>query len=112
MTDNKKGTTSGLDPGLAINWHSLELSDVLVKLEVPSQGLSTEEVAKRTERYGPNELREKPRPTFLQLVLAQFNNFIVILLIIASIVSAVLGDWIEAGVIMLIVLLNAILGVV
>ena len=55
------------------------------------QGLSTEEVAKRLERYGPNELKEKPRPTFLQLVLAQLNNFIVILLIVASVISAAAG---------------------
>jgi Ca2+-transporting ATPase len=62
--------------------------------------------------YGPNELKEKPRPSFLQLVLAQLNNFVIILLIIASIISAVLGDYVEAGAIMLIVVLNAILGVV
>jgi Ca2+-transporting ATPase len=112
MAEKIQDQNSGLDPGLTIAWHSLELDDVLVKLGAPTQGLTTEEVGRRLERFGPNELREKPRPTFLQLVLAQFNNFIVILLIIASVISALLGDWIEAGVIMLIVLLNAILGVV
>ncbi len=112
MADKTKGISPKVDPDLAIQWHSLRAEDVLVQLEVPDQGLSLEEVGRRLERYGPNELREKPRPTFLQLVIQQFNNFIVILLIIASVVSAILGDWIEAGVIMLIVLLNAILGVV
>ncbi|MCU0489129.1 MAG: cation-translocating P-type ATPase [Anaerolineales bacterium] len=95
-----------------IHWHAMAMDDVLVKLEAPTHGLTDEEVRQRTERYGLNELKEKPRPTFWQLVLAQLNNFIVILLIVASLISAVLGDWIEAAVIMLIVVLNAILGVV
>ena len=112
MVDKTQAKNSSSGPDLSIQWHSLRAEDALERLEVPAQGLSLEEVARRLERYGPNELREKPRPTFLQLVLAQFNNFIVILLIIASVISALLGDWIEAGVIMLIVLLNAILGVV
>jgi Ca2+-transporting ATPase len=100
------------NPDLDVHWHSLGVDDVLIRLDAHTQGLSAEEAAKRLDRYGPNELKEKPRPTFLQLVVAQLNNFIVILLIIASIVSALLGDWIEAGVILLIVVLNAILGVV
>ncbi len=112
MTDKKTQNHPDLDPDLTLNWHTFQLEDVLIKLEAPSQGLSSEEVALRLTRYGPNELKEKPRPTFLQLVLVQLNNFIVILLIVASVISAVLGDWIEAAVIMLIVVLNAILGVV
>ena len=64
------------------------------------------------QQYGRNELKEKPRPTFFQLVFEQLNNFVVILLIVASVISAVLRDWVEAGAILLIVVLNAILGVV
>lgn len=101
-----------VQPDLTYTWHSLAMDDVLVRLNAPPSGLTSEEVAKRQQQYGLNELREKPRPSFFQLVLAQLNNFIVILLIIASIISALLGDWIEAGVIMLIVVLNAALGVV
>lgn len=99
-------------PGDTNSWHALELDDVFQKLGTSAQGLSTDEIARRLDRYGPNELKEKPRPTFLHLVLAQLNDFIVILLIVASVISALLGDYIEAGVIMLIVVLNAILGVV
>jgi Ca2+-transporting ATPase len=75
-------------------------------------GLSTEEATKRLELHGPNELAEAPRPGFWRMVLDQFNNFIVIILIIASIVSAFLGDFVEAAAIMAIVLLNALLGVI
>ncbi len=112
MADKTTGKTKTAEMDVAIHWHSLELDDVLANLQTTSEGLSSGEVEKRLEKYGLNELKEKPRPTFFQLVLVQLNNFIVILLIVASIISAVLGDWIEAAVIMLIVVLNAILGVV
>jgi Ca2+-transporting ATPase len=69
-------------------------------------------VAHRLEVVGPNELREAPRPPFWKLVLEQFTSFVVLILIVASVVSAVLGDWVEAAAIMAIVLLNAIIGVV
>jgi magnesium-transporting ATPase (P-type) len=90
MVDKNRGKPKDADPDLVIHWHSLELHDLIVKLDAHTESLSTEEVARRLERYGPNELKEKPRPTFLELVVAQLNNFIVILLIVASIVSALL----------------------
>jgi Ca2+-transporting ATPase len=94
-------------------WHALEVSDVLPALGTsPQRGLTSEEAARRLERHGPNELTEKPRPTFWSLLWDQLNNFIVIVLIAAGIVSAVLGDYIEAAAILAIVVLNAILGVV
>ena len=71
-----------------------------------------QEAARRLKQYGPNQLDEKPRPTFFQLVLDQLRNFVVILLIVAALISAVLGEWVEAGAILAIVVLNAILGVV
>ena len=94
-----------------VAWHALNAEGAMAQLRSSETGLSSDEVARRMQQYGPNELREKPRPTFFQLVIAQLNNFIVILLIAASVISALLGDWLEAGVIMLIVVLNAILGV-
>ena len=94
-------------------WHALEASKVVRALQTsPTRGLTTEQVARRVVEYGPNELIEPPRPTLWRMILEQFNNFIVIVLIVASIVSALLGDYIEAGAIMAIVLLNALLGVI
>ena len=98
---------------IQIAWHALGADAALARMASSVEtGLSFEEVARRTQQYGLNELKEKPRPTFLQLVLRQLNNFIVVLLIVASVISALLGDWLEAVVIMLIVVLNAILGVI
>src|SRR5512145_1263630 len=94
-------------------WHALRADEILAQLATPPEaGLSSAEAAQRLEQYGPNQLQEAPRPTFLQLLFEQFNNFIVILLIVAALISAFLGEWIDSAAIMSIVLLNAILGIV
>jgi len=93
-------------------WHTLKAEDVLRNLAVQSKGLTTAEAQRRLEQYGPNQLQEAPRPTFLQTLWEQLNNFVVILLIVASVISALLGDYVEAAAIMAIVVLNAVLGIV
>jgi len=93
-------------------WHALGAEEVLRNLEVQDKGLTTAEGKKRLEHYGPNQLREAPRPSFLQTLWEQLNNFVVILLIVASVISALLGDYVEASAIMAIVVLNSVLGIV
>ena len=93
-------------------WHALKAEEVLKHLEVQNEGLSSAEVEKRLQHYGPNQLKEAPRPGFLALLWAQLNNFVVILLIVASVISALLGDYVEAAAIMAIVVLNSVLGIV
>jgi Ca2+-transporting ATPase len=94
------------------SWHSLDVGEIFNLFNTaPDRGLNSEEVSQRLEVCGPNEIREAPRPGLFNLILDQFNNFIVIVLIIASLISAVIGDYVEALAILAIVLLNAILGV-
>jgi len=93
-------------------WHALGAEEVLRNLEVQDKGLATTEAQRRIEHYGPNQLREAPRPSFLQTLWEQLNNFVVILLIVASVISALLGDYVEAAAIMAIVVLNSALGIV
>jgi Ca2+-transporting ATPase len=93
-------------------WHSLTVEDVLRHLEVREEGLSAEQAARRLAQYGQNQLQEAPRPGFWHMLWEQLNNFVVILLIVASIVSALLGDYVEAAAIMAIVILNAVLGII
>src|SRR5574338_324417 len=93
-------------------WHALDADEVLTHLRVEGNGLTTQEAKRRLEYYGPNQLKEAPRPGFLQMLWEQLNNFVVILLIVASVSSALLGDYVEAAAIMAIVVLNAILGIV
>ncbi len=94
-------------------WHAMQSIDVLQRLDTLSdRGLSTAEAQTRLQQYGANALREAPPTTFWQMLWEQFNNFVVILLIVAALISALLGDYVEAAAIMAIVILNAVLGVV
>ena len=99
-------------------WYALGAENVLEKLQTqPLSGLSSAEAARRLEQYGPNQLAEGPRRTFLQMVIAQLNSFVVILLIAAAIISSIVAvveheSFIEPAAILAIVVLNAILGVV
>jgi len=93
-------------------WHAMPAGEVLEHLDVNDQGLTSDEVDNRLSQYGENQLQEASRPGFWHMLWEQLNNFVVIMLIVASIISAILGDYIEAAAIMSIVVLNAILGIV
>src|SRR5699024_3017289 len=75
-------------------------------------GLSSDEAAKRLEKYGPNENQKGEHTSLLQKFIAQFNDFMIIVLLVAAIVSwLVSGDLADAVVILIVVFLNAIMGV-
>lgn len=81
-------------------------------LSVTSKGLNEEEIKKRREQYGFNELEEAERKSPLQVFLHQFKDFLVIILLGAAIISAFLGKFESTIVIMVVVIINAILGTV
>ena len=92
--------------------------EVLQQLGVTAEGLSSQEAQTRQEKYGPNKLKEAPKPTLLQRFLAQLKDPMLIILMIAAGVSALTGmlsgenEWAEVIIIIAVVLLNAILGVI
>jgi P-type Ca2+ transporter type 2C len=105
-------------------WHTMGVTEAATVLDSDlEQGLTPAELAKRQEQFGPNQLQERPRRTFWQMLLDQFNQFLVLILIAAAVVSAIIGltefnrtgnttEFVDAAAIMAIVILNAILGVV
>ena len=96
----------------SFQWHALHSEDVLRELAtLEEHGLASSEARHRLEQVGPNQLSEAPQTSFWKMLWQQFNNFVVILLVVASAVSALLGDFIEAAAIVTIVILNAALGV-
>jgi len=100
-------------PNTHQDWHRYPIDEAVELLDTHlHRGLTAEEVRARLARYGPNELQERPRPTFWHLLLNQFKQFLVLILIVSAIVSFFLGEYVEAGAIMAIVVLNAVLGVV
>lgn len=95
------------------SWHSRTVQETTEALGTdPATGLTTAEAETRLAQYGSNELTEQPRPGFWQLLLGQFQNFVILILIVAAVVSLLLGEVVEASAIMTIVVLNAVLGVV
>jgi len=103
--------TPGKKPGNS-TWHTLSPAAVLKHLGVLESGLTSAEAGKRLEQYGPNHLAEASRPGLWALLWDQLNNFVVILLIVASVISIFLGETVDAIAILTIVVLNAILGIV
>ena len=100
-------------------WHTLIKDEVLRKLKTNEKlGLRQDEVIKRQEKYGKNRLKDKQKESIFIKFVKQFNDFMIIILIIASIVSAVISylqgenDYIDSIIIIAIVILNAIMGVV
>lgn len=84
--------------------------ETMEELNTSLNGLSSQEAAKRKERYGANELKEADRPSALQIFIDQFKDLIVIILIIAALISGATGDLESTIVIIAVLILNAILG--
>ena len=91
-------------------WQAFEVTEVYRLLRSGENGLSPAEAARRLAETGPNELKRRPRRSVLAIFISQFKNFLIYILIAAMIISLLIGEVVDAGIIAAIVLLNAILG--
>jgi magnesium-transporting ATPase (P-type) len=92
------------------NPHTLPADVVLDHLEVSADGLSADEAAARLERAGPNRLPEAaPDPAWLRLA-RHFNDVLIYVLLAAALLKAILGEWVDFGVILAVAVANAIIG--
>ncbi|SNB46882.1 Ca2+-transporting ATPase [Geobacter sp. DSM 9736] len=91
-------------------WYEMEARDVLEKLSTPDGGLSGQEARERLARYGPNKLAEEEKISRLAILLHQFTSPLIFILLVAAVVTILLGEYIDAGVIIAVVLLNAVIG--
>jgi P-type Ca2+ transporter type 2C len=95
-----------------MNWHLINQQELFEKLSVKTDGIHQVEAEKRLQKYGPNELtRAKKKPLWLKF-LKQFQDFMIIVLLAAAVISGIMGDVIDTIIIMVIVVLNAIIGFV
>jgi len=95
-----------------IDWHALSAKECLMHLGSRLEGLSQSEVQQRSEIYGPNSLPEPPKTHPLPRFLRQFKSGLVYFLLAAAAASFLLGHFVDAGVICLVVLVNAVVGFV
>ena len=99
-------------------WYTKELNQVFNELNTRQGGLTEDEANKRLEKYGANNLKEKKKECLFIKFIKQFNDFMIIVLIIAAIISAIVaktngsGDYIDSIIIIAIVIFNAIMGLI
>ncbi|WP_438494116.1 calcium-translocating P-type ATPase, SERCA-type [Paenibacillus sp. IHBB 3054] len=93
-------------------FHLLEKEEVLKRLETREEGLTSEQAAQLLERYGKNMLQEAKPKSLLAKFIEQFKNVMIFILLAAAVLSGILGEWTDTIIILLVVILNAVLGVI
>jgi magnesium-transporting ATPase (P-type) len=91
-------------------WHVLDQAEVEATLGTGAHGLGDAEVEARLARYGPNQIAEAPPPSALAILLHQFQSPLIYILLVATAITVLLREWVDAGVIAAVLLLNAIIG--
>jgi magnesium-transporting ATPase (P-type) len=94
-------------------WHALAATEVERRLQTdPAKGLDAKEASQRLAKYGPNRLPEGKKQSSFRKFLHQFNNILVYVLLGAGFVKLMVGLWLDASIILGVVILNALLGFV
>lgn len=92
------------------NWHAKEAKEIMQELSVSQEGLTPQEAQQRLKKFGYNELKEKKRVTSFQIFLRQFKDIFVIMLLVATAISFLIGETVDAITIAVIVILNSVVG--
>ncbi len=93
-----------------LNWHALDITQVLDRLQTDPRGLASEIVRQRQQSFGPNALPPSGRKSPLVRLLLQFHNVLIYVLLAAAIIKIFLAKWVDAGVILAVVVINALIG--
>ena len=101
-----------IDPDARMTPHAQPAKAVVSAFESTADGLSTQEASRRLAVHGPNRLPRSVRRSALLGFLAQFHNVLIYALILSAIVTAALGHWVDTGVILAVVMINAVIGYV
>ncbi|HMO47552.1 MAG TPA: cation-transporting P-type ATPase [Rubrivivax sp.] len=91
-------------------WHALPAGEACRRLEVGEAGLDAAQVQQRLQRYGPNQLQQAKKRGPLLRFLMQFHNVLLYVMLAAAAITAMLGHWIDTGVLLAAVVVNAIIG--
>lgn len=91
-------------------YYNKKIQDIEKELQVSSEGLSKKEVAKRQQKYGKNILPKKERESIFKIFLSEFNDPMILLLLLAIVISFVAGEILDAIAILFIVIIDALMG--
>jgi magnesium-transporting ATPase (P-type) len=103
----KQSTTSA---STLAPWHTYDTDNVFQKVSSTEDGLTEENAQQFLQKYGPNRLRPVKKKGPLARFLVQFHNVLIYVLLAAGVVTALLGHWVDSGVIFGVVVINAIIG--
>ncbi|QRF23786.1 calcium-translocating P-type ATPase, SERCA-type [Alicyclobacillus sp. TC] len=103
--------SKGVDP-VEKEWHSLSVVDCMAELQSSQDGLSETEAAMRRQQFGANQLAEGNKVSLLTVFLNQFRDFMILVLLAATLISGLLGEYTDAITIIAIIILNGVLGFV
>jgi Ca2+-transporting ATPase len=93
-----------------IPWHRLTVEETLSRLGTRYEGLTSEEARQRLEVFGPNELPTQERPLALQILIRQIQSPLIYVLFVAAAVSMLLAKYVDAAVILAVIVLNTVVG--
>lgn len=94
-----------------MDWHRKEIHEACLNLETGTEtGLSSEDAAKRLSRYGRNRLTERVRTSPFVRLLLQFHNPLIYVLLVTAVITALLKEYVDSGVILGVVIINAVIG--
>ncbi len=91
-------------------WYATEAEAVFERLDTTPEGLTEPQAAERQAQYGPNRLTPRKRRGPVARFFAQFHNTLIYVLLAAAAMTAVLQHWVDTGVILAVVVLNALIG--
>lgn len=111
---DERSTGRGNEPGSnRVAFHSMSITDVSDAVDSdPDRGLTDHDAALRLERFGPNLLPSRKGAGWIRRSAAQFDNPLIYVLLAAGAITAVLGEYVDSGVIFAVVLVNAVIGFV
>lgn len=93
-----------------MNWYNTTIEHTFEKLGTSQQGLSADLAASKLAEHGPNELQESKKKSVLGILISQFKDVMILILLAAAVISGFIGDLTDTIVILVIVVLNAVIG--
>ena len=111
QTDHSRDAAPARDADARPEWHAMSTEAVLKRLGCTEDGISSHEAQRRIAEHGPNALREAKRRSRIAVFASQFTSPLIYLLFVAAGIAAAIGEAGDAGVILVVVLVNALLGV-
>eukprot|EP00053_Salpingoeca_punica_P018958 m.188810 g.188810 ORF g.188810 m.188810 type:complete len:1238 (-) comp17539_c0_seq3:327-4040(-) len=101
-----------MEPVIQPSWKSMTVPAVLTALDSRVDGLTSEEADARLQKYGRNVLPAPPRRTWLHRIRDQLNSILVYILLLAAVAELIFRIWLDAGVILMVVVLNVTIGLI